>query len=150
MKKKRGKNTENLVIMKYDLNGNILGRCGIPIMTSEAQCPFDFGNASMAVKDNVIGCFFDTKWTKSSDGLNHQGSEFAAIDKNTMKLIKFSNLEGSHSFGVSLITTDYGFAGIQKGDVARGINFNSYLVSGNKVELNYMSSTSKRLLFSVN
>ncbi len=143
------KNTENLVITKYDLNGNILDRCGIPITTSEAQYPFDVGNASMAVKDNVIGCFFNAEWTKSNDGYNHQGSEFAAIDKNTMELIEFSGWEGSHSFGVSLIPTDYGFAGIQRGDAtARGINFNSYLVSDNKVESDYLASNGYKLLFS--
>lgn len=144
------KNTENLVVMKYDLRGNTLGRCGISITTSMAQYPFDAGNASMAVKDNVIGCFFNTEWTKSyfGDECNHQGSEFAAIDKNTMELIEFSNWEGSHSFGVSLIPTDYGFAGIQKGDAyGRGINFNTYLVADNEVETDYLTWNGNKPLF---
>ncbi|MBO5163874.1 MAG: leucine-rich repeat protein [Ruminococcus sp.] len=151
IEEEKEKNTENLVIMKYDLNGKILGRCGIPITTSSAQYPFDAGNASMAVKDNVVGCFFNTEWTKSysGDGLNHQGSEFAAINKDTMKLLKFSDWEGSHSFGVSLIPTDYGFAGLQKGDCyPRGINFNSYLVSDNKVESDYIARNGEKIFIS--
>lgn len=136
-------NTENIVIMKYDMDGNILGRCGIPLLTSDARYPFDAGNASMAVKDNIVGCFFNIEWTNG-----HQGSEFAAVDKNTMELVRFSDWEGSHSFGVQLIPTDYGFAGIQKGDaIARGINFNSYSVSENQVETDYLAMNGYTVLF---
>lgn len=97
-----------------------------------------------------MAAFLIRSGQKGGDGRNHQGSEFAAIDKNTMELLEFSDWEGSHSFGVSLIATDYGFAGIQKGDadVGRGINFNSYHVSDNKVETDYLADNGYKVLFS--
>jgi len=113
------------VVIKYDLDGNEVGRCGISINISTAQYPLFFGNANIAVYENTLGCMFDTKWIDT-----HQGSEFAEIDKNSMVLKNFSKWEGSHSFGVSLIPTEYGFASVQRGDASpRGINFNSYIMS---------------------
>ena len=129
-------NFENLVVVKYDLQGNTIKECGIPVSTSYAQYPFVFGNANLAVKDNILGCFFDTERTVSADGVNHQCSEFAAINTETMELIKFKEKQGSHSFGVCMLPTEYGFAAIQMGDKQpRGINLNKYILSENNVSV---------------
>ena len=127
---------ENLVVVKYDLQGNEIKECGISIKTSGAQYPFVYGNANLAVKDNILGCFFNTERIMSSDGKNHQCSEFATINTETMELTDFKPKQGSHSFGVCMLPTDYGFAAIQMGDEnPRGINLNMYTLSDNSINL---------------
>ena len=124
----------NLQVIQYDLKGNIQASCPIPIDLTIATNPFNYGNANMQCNRGVLGIFFDVQWaeSKSKDGLHHQGAEYASIDLSSMKLLGVSNWEGSHSFGVCLIPTEYGFAGVQRGDAdhARGINFNSFYADG--------------------
>lgn len=106
---------ENLVVVCYDLNGNIISKCGVSINITSAQYPFSAGNANLCVNNGILGCLYNTEWIKSSDGDNHQGSEFFAVNTSEMKLIDCSTYEGSHSFGVTMIPTEYGFAAIQMG-----------------------------------
>lgn len=135
----KANNTANLVLIKYDLDGKIKEKCDMPINETNAQFPFSSGNANLVIKDDIIGCFFNTKWTKSEDGRNHQGSEFAAVNRKTMSLDYFSKWEGSHSFGLTLIPTEFGFAGAQRGDAntSRAINANCYFSSGETFEGNH-------------
>ncbi len=117
---------ENIVIAKYTFDGRPVAECRMKVKDTSAPLPLDFGSASMAVKDNILGVFYNTVWLNG-----HQGAEFAAINKTTMKLVSFSDHQGSHAFGTMLIPTRYGFAGAHLGDAfPRGIAFHSYYVSG--------------------
>ena len=139
---------ENLCAVQYDLSGNVLGSCGIPISTSRAQFPYAAGNANMLVKDGILGCLFNTEWTRSGDGYHHQGAEFAAIRTEGMSLTHFSTWEGSHSFGVTMIPTDFGFAAVQMGDATgRGINLNTYGTAGGVFDNNYLFSNGYHVLY---
>jgi len=123
----RDNDLENICISKYDSTGRLLGEAGLPNSLSNSHTPFHAGNAAIGWKDGVVLAFYDTLWTGSSDGYHHQGSCFCAADTEKMKIIEASGWQGSHSFGVSMIPTDYGFAGIQMGDAfARGIVLNLY------------------------
>lgn len=123
---------ENICIYKYDMNGKQVGYLGLPIKKTFAQYPFSGGNANIKYKNGVLGVLYDTEWSVSysNDGIIHQGSEFAAINASDMTLIDFSDYEGSHSLGVSMIKTDFGLAAIQMGDAdhSRGINMNRYSI----------------------
>ena len=134
----------NIVVVKYDLTGKMIAECPLPINRTIAQYPFDAGNANILAKDGVLGCLFNTVWTNG-----HQGADFAAIDTNTMESITISSWQGSHSFGVTMIPTEYGFAAIQMGDAheRRGINFNSYSVSEGKVGFDYLSGNGYTVLY---
>lgn len=135
---------KNIILAKYDLQGNAIDACGLSISLTNAKKPFDFGNANLCCSNGVIGCFYDTEWTSG-----HQGSEFAAVNAKTMELIGFSNWQGSHSLGLALIPTPYGFAGIQRGDAtARGINFTSYCTDGNEVTFDYLGGNGRTRIFS--
>lgn len=124
--------TENIIICKYDMNGKQVDYLGLPIEKTLAQYPFSGGNANIKYKNGVLGVLYDTEWSASysNDGIIHQGSEFAAINASDMTLIDFSDYEGSHSLGVSMIKTDFGLAAIQMGDAghSRGINMNRYSI----------------------
>lgn len=115
--------TENVCICKYDMDGKQIAYLGLPIEKTSAKIPFKGGNANIKYKNGVLGILFDTNWRNG-----HQGSEFAAVNATDMTLIDFSVNEGSHSLGVSMIETEYGFAAIQMGDADRdrGINMNRY------------------------
>lgn len=124
--------TENIIICKYDMNGKQVDYLGLPIEKTLAQFPFNGGNANIKYKNGVLGVLYDTEWSASysNDGMIHQGSEFVAINSSDMTLIDFSDYEGSHSLGVSMIKTDFGLAAIQMGDAghSRGINMNRYSI----------------------
>ena len=124
--------TENIIICKYDMNGRQVDHLGLPIEKTLAQFPFNGGNANIKYKNGVLGVLYDTEWSASysNDGIIHQGSEFAAINASDMTLIDFSDYEGSHSLGVSMIKTGFGLAAIQMGDAdhSRGINMNRYSI----------------------
>ena len=139
--------SENIVFSKYDMQGNLIAECGLAVEQTRAQFPFDAGNANILVKDNILGCLFNTEWTKSSDGLHHQGAEFAAINIETMELTLFDSWQGSHSFGVSMIPTEYGFAAIHMGDGPRGFLFNTYFVENSICEESYLKSNGYYLLY---
>lgn len=118
---------ENIVFAKYTFNGQLVGECKMKVKETSAPLPLDFGSASMAVKDNILGVFYNTVWLNG-----HQGAEFAAINKESMELVYFSDHQGSHAFGTVLLPTKNGFAGAHLGDAyPRGITFHSYYVSGN-------------------
>ena len=57
------------------------------------------------------------KMTRSSDGLNHQGSYAAIFDATTLKPIKQFGQTSGHSFANSLIAKEgIGFMGMDLGD----------------------------------
>lgn len=117
----------NLCIIKYDANGVQKGKAELENSKSNSYIPFHAGNAAIGCKDGVVLAFLDTLWNESADGLCHQGSVSFAASTDKMKVIYSSRWQGSHSFGVSMIPVDYGFAAIQMGDAtARGINLNLY------------------------
>lgn len=119
---KKSMKVGNVVVTKYNLNGTELSSLALPVETTEAQFPFDAGNANIDYNDGVIGLLFDTEWLVSSDGLHHQGSVYVEIDAAKMKMLDVKTNTLSHSFGVSMIPTDYGFAAVQRGDgYPRGI-----------------------------
>lgn len=118
--------TENIIICKYDMNGKQVDYLGLPIKKTLAQSPFSGGNANIEYKNGVLGVLYDTEWING-----HQGSEFVAINASDMLLIDFSDYQGSHSLGTSMIVTDFGFVAIQMGDgdESRGINMNRYYIN---------------------
>lgn len=119
--------TNNVIIEKYSRNGELLNTLGLSPSKTEAQFPFDAGNANMCVSGGVLGLLFDTEWLRSSDGYHHQGSVFVAAKAADLSVISIDTLNASHSFGVSMIPTESGFADIQNGDANfRGINFCFY------------------------
>ncbi|MBQ6181285.1 MAG: leucine-rich repeat domain-containing protein [Ruminococcus sp.] len=119
--------TCNVIIEKYDKNGKLLNTLGLSPSQTEAQFPFDAGNANMCISGEVLGLLFDTEWLRSSDGYHHQGSVFVAVNSADLSVISIDTLNASHSFGVSMIPTESGFADIQNGDANyRGINFCFY------------------------
>ncbi|MBE6852255.1 MAG: hypothetical protein E7505_02095 [Ruminococcus sp.] len=132
---------ENIIISKYDLKGNLIDECGLSVDFTDAQFPFDAGNANIEYSNGIIGVLYDTEWTASRDGLHHQGSEFISIDSKTMESIEFEGLVSSHSFGVNMIATEIGFAAIERGDCnLRGINFTQFTTQGNYRTLCFHSS----------
>ena len=131
---------ENIVISKYNLNGNFIDECGLSVAFTAAQFPFDAGNANIEYSDGIIGVLYDTELI-ASGGLHHQDSQFVAIDSETMESIEFEWIVTSHSFGVSMIATDNGFAAIERGDAnPRGINFTQFTTSGNNSTIYFHSS----------
>ncbi len=114
----------NVIVTKYNLNGTELSSLPLPVEDTYAQFPFDAGNANIDYNNGVIGLLFDTEWLEkmSGDGLHHQGSVYVEIDAAKMKMLSIDTNTLSHSFGVSMIPTDYGFAAVQRGDAySRGI-----------------------------
>lgn len=123
----RNNDLENICLSKYDSSGKLIKEAGLPNTLSGSMEPFHAGNAAIGWKDGVVIAFYDTLWKASSDGLHHQGSCYFAVDTTKMKVISGSGWQGSHSFGVSMTPTDYGFAAIQMGDASsRGIVLNLY------------------------
>ncbi len=123
---------ENIIIAKYDLNGNVIDECGLSVDFTDAQFPFDAGNANIEYSNGIIGVLYDTEWTvtRTGDGLHHQGSEFVSLDAVSMELKNFVSNNTSHSFGVSMIATENGFVAIERGDCyPRGINFTQFTKS---------------------
>ncbi|NLT08008.1 MAG: leucine-rich repeat domain-containing protein [Ruminococcus sp.] len=119
--------TCNVVVEKYDSSGRLLKTLGLSPSQTQAQFPFDAGNANMSISGGVMGLLFDTEWLRSSDGYHHQGSVFVAANSSDLSVISIDTLNASHSFGVSMIPTESGFADIQNGDANyRGINFCFY------------------------
>ena len=117
----------NIVLAKYDASGKYINAAGVKIEYTNALVPFTAGNAALGIKDGIAFAAFDTLWRKSSDGLNHQGSCCAAFNIETMSCFNASSWEGSHSFGISMIPTSYGFSLIEMGDASsRGIVMNHY------------------------
>ena len=122
---------ENIVIAKYTFTGQLIGECKMKVGETSAPLPLDFGSASMAVKDNILGVFYNTVWLNG-----HQGAEFAAINKESMELVHFSDHQGSHAFGTVLLPTENGFTGAHLGDgYPRGIAFHSYYVFGSSFKI---------------
>ncbi len=122
----------NIVFSKYDMSGKLIGECKLSLKDTEAQGPLGGGNCNMKIKNGILGCFFNIGWLNG-----HQGSEFAAIDTDTMQQLALNTWQGSHSFGTCLLTTKYGFAGIQMGDCyPRGINLNTYTVNNDNIRIN--------------
>lgn len=120
-------NEENVVIDKYSLDGTLIKSLGLPVQTTEAQFPFDAGNSNIAYSNGYIGLIFDTEWLKTSDGYHHQGSDFVLIDAKDLEFLSIDTLSMSHSFGVSMMPTSYGFDVIQLSDDGpRGINLMRY------------------------
>lgn len=138
-------NEENIKICKYDSSGKLVKELGLPVSYTRAQYPFAFGNADISYNKGYLCIMFDTKWTVSSDGWHHQGSEFIGVDAATMNLENFDDLVLSHSFGVSVIPTVDGFAAIQRGDGEpnRGIVMNAYYLSDGITKL---EKTKRRVL----
>lgn len=128
---------KNIVISKYDLSGKLIGECGFTVDYTDAQFPFEAGNANIAYNDGVIAVLYNTEWTfkYSGDGNRHQGSGFISIDAETMKEIHFITNNVSHSMGLSMISDENGFVAIERGDCyERGINITRFCgtaVSGN-------------------
>ncbi len=120
---------KNIVISKYDLSGKLMGECGFTVDYTDAQFPFEAGNANIAYNDGVIAVLYDTEWTfkYSNDGNHHQGSGFISIDAETMKEIHFITNNVSHSIGLSMIPDENGFVAIERGDCyERGINITRF------------------------
>lgn len=120
---------KNIVISKYDLSGKLMGECGFTVDYTDAQFPFEAGNANIAYNDGVIAVLYDTEWTfkYSGDGNHHQGSGFISIDAETMKEIHFITNNVSHSIGLSMIPDENGFVAIERGDCyERGINITRF------------------------
>ncbi len=113
---------DNILVGKYTLSGDLLDTCPILSDITEAQYPFDGGNADICYKDGVLGCLYDVQWTSG-----HQGSEFTFIDTENMTILDHSDWEGSHSLGVTMTNYSEGFAAVQRGDVyERGLNLTVY------------------------
>lgn len=120
-------NEENVVIDKYSLDGTLIKSLGLPVQTTEAQFPFDAGNSNITYSNGYIGLIFDTEWLKTPDGYHHQGSDFVLIDAKDLEFLSIDTLSMSHSFGVSMMPTSYGFDVIQLSDDGpRGINLMRY------------------------
>lgn len=120
---------KNIVISKYDLSGKLMGECGFTVDYTDAQFPFEAGNANIAYNDGVIAVLYDTEWTfkYSNDGNHHQGSGFISIDAETMKETHFITNNVSHSIGLSMIPDENGFVAIERGDCyERGINITRF------------------------
>lgn len=126
---------ENVQVCKYDNSGKLIKTLGLPVSYTEAQFPFAHSNANISYNKGFLCVIFGTQWTKASDGLHHQGSEFVGINAETMELAGFDGLVVSHEFGISMIPTDYGFAAVQRGDAGetRGISIGRYYLSDNKI-----------------
>lgn len=123
---------ENILLCKYDLNGKLIASFGLPLEYTQAEKPFYLGNANIDYSNGVIGCFYITQWLNG-----HQGSEFVAVNAETMEELSFSDWQASHSLGLSMIPTDYGFAAVQRGDYYdRGLLFTTYAASSD--EFNYL------------
>ncbi|MCD8145509.1 MAG: S-layer homology domain-containing protein [Oscillospiraceae bacterium] len=138
---------ENVQICKYDKNGSLIEVLGLPVQTTRAQFPFRSGNANIVYQAGYLCVLFDTRWMESSDGIQHQGCEFVGIDADTMTVVNSSTNQGSHSFGVSMIATDYGFAAVQMGDAGsgRGINLNRYVIEDGTIRT--VSGNGRTVLF---
>ncbi|MBR4628096.1 MAG: leucine-rich repeat protein [Ruminococcus sp.] len=117
----------SLSLVKYDSSFKEISELQLPVSETQSLSPFTFGNAALGYKAGIVFAAYDTLWTRSEDGLNHQGLCYLAVRAETMKLITVNTWQGSHSFGVSMIPTSYGFTLIQMGDaVSRGIVMNHY------------------------
>lgn len=119
---------ENVIVDKYSLDGTLVGSLGLPVSYTNAQFPFDAGNANISYNDGYIGLIFDTEWLQSSDGYHHQGSDFVLIDADSMETLGIDTLSISHSFGVAMQPNPtYGFNVLQLSDAGpRGINLMRY------------------------
>lgn len=138
---------ENIVVCKYSKSGKLISQVGFPITDLNAQYPFSRGNAHLGWNDGVLLCFIHTEWTKGVDGLNHQGAVSAGIKTDTMSKIMLNKWEGSHSFGSTMIPTDYGFALIEMGDGNRGFNAATFYVNDGKCKTSYMTDNGKNVIF---
>lgn len=119
---------ENLVFSKYSLAGELIAECGVAVANTRAQFPFDAGNASLQINGNTLACMFNTEWLADDNGVHHQGSVYVTLDADTMQRTgNVKTNEGSHSFGVILRPTDYGFVAVQRGDCyPRGLFMTTY------------------------
>ena len=141
----------NVVIVKYDKSGNAVAEYGLPVNLMRIQFPYDSGNAHLGWKNNVLLVYFHTVWTKSIDGLHHQGSVVVAVNTENLEIIYYNFWQGSHTFGSCMIPTDYGYAAIQMGDAedtSRGINFHSYHIeSPEEFKSSYLALNGEKLLY---
>ncbi len=134
--------TTNIIVSKYTLAGKSSGECKLPISKTEAIQPLCAGNAAIAYNKGTIGVVWTTLWVKFIDGLNHQGAEFAAIDAKTMKLTAFDSNICSHSFGVVMRPSWYGFEIINNCDASpRGVVLNRYFFGENYTDSNCIFSS---------
>lgn len=136
-----------LKLCKYSKNGTLLRSKEYPLSLTNAQFPFVSGNAAIGVRDGIVLAVFNSVWTKSENGLHHQGSEFIAANSDDLSVVSNNNWQGSHSFGISMIPVKDGFTLIQLGDAesARGINVGTYTISNGEVRDNLLNG--KRLIY---
>ena len=125
-----GTSEENLVLVKYDLKGNELGRAGCTVKSSYSLIPFHSGNAVVIAMENEVRCVYDTLYvnTYASDGLNHQGAGWFTVDPKTMKWTKYCDESiCGHSFGMTAVKDGDRYAVIQDADASpRGIDLKGY------------------------
>ena len=137
-----------LRLCKYDKNGTLHVARDYPLKLTNAQFPFTSGNAAIGIKDGILLAVYNTVWTKSENGMHHQGSAFIAANLNDhFKITANNNWQGSHSFGISMIPADDGFSLIQLGDAesARGINISKYTIENGEVKDDLLNG--KRLIY---
>lgn len=114
------KESENVVIVKYDYSGKKLGKASYiagEMSVSGTKEPFAFGSASMAISKNVIAAHFARKMFRSYDGLNHQCSAVVFADINTMLPVSGPLLYIGHSFDQYIMpASEDGFILEDRGD----------------------------------
>jgi len=112
-----GADADNIVVTKFTKAGKYVAMYPLNSAKTNSKTPFDGGNARLAYNNGKLAVMFDTLWKSG-----HQGAEFFRLDTATGKYDMSSTNICSHSFGLDLITTDKGFASVQKGDCySRGL-----------------------------
>lgn len=141
---------KNIVVEKYDLNGNTLASNYVSLNKTNALRPLAYGTANLRVKNGILFLSYNTEWTTNqSDGKHHQGIGACLFNQNDLSLLDNWYNEGSHSFGNTALVTSYGVAVLQMGDeYSRSINVNTYrLGSVNDFENDYLGSNAHVAVF---
>ena len=144
-------NDDSLVLCKYDLNGELLGECGIPVDFTRATSPFMSGNVSLVLTNGMAVFQYSTFWNNE----NSQGSGVCAVDTATMQEVRNDNkpeiygntlgtdnpqtLRHSFSRAISLIPTKYGVFGLDKKD---SLYLETHLAGNGRFAVNLIRDTS--------
>jgi hypothetical protein len=125
---------KNMVLTRYDSNGEKTGACFLPAQTSDEKWarsfsgikrPFYAGSCRMEISGDWIAVYFARQMFRARDGKNHQASYGFIFDKNNLEKVPNINTPSAgHSFNQYILPVESGFIFADQGDSSpRGFNF---------------------------